>query len=720
MLPPVKRLVWFEAKQLAMKQEANQVCAQIRLAACYRRMMAYRTYHMTLQASTKCARIFRWRIAAKRMRSLALALVNDRIFRLRFTAAIKIQKNWRCYHWKGVFTSHLKTKSDKERQNREKHRYFLRQKRKRRETELVYRRVLRIRGIISVVSMMLKENNDSYNQDKKVVVETYIPYTKEIFHFTLNETILRDCMEISLLSDGPLSWNEMLHKNALFLLTKRLMVRFVNRRPIIIFRRRSITEPGELVAKRCTIIGGVIVVLFFYRSPNDFVICAYDRVTSTQFRLIVTMSELQNQLEEDSHPQQIKNRDGIEDITSKGVGLLTIPKQDELISWMESKLQIRKDPLTRMLALFLNRPDKEGQLRTRASIVIQCAWRQFVSRKAARYKIKFAFKKVFDRKYRKYYYANKSKNKCQWEKPKLLEPDDLDDPVDRWDVLVDPNHAKYYFNAATGQMSWVTEGEAAQVIQKAYRRRDDAEIIGGKVCFYRAAKALSFIQLTEENFKEDSTKLSHICNYALLCHCIKYDLDDAACFYEEAMRRSPKHPVISRAYGIFTLQSCKIPMDEWFLTACNLFDEAKVNDPNLRMFQPTIENFFRWSVIAEPRNPSALLNFALLHQCVFEDYDKADKLYRRAIAIEPSNSAVVINYRFFDAQRYPGGRYEGNGPSVSAVLRSRISEKRPEWGEWQLMVDEVSPRKEYEYFWYNNVKKVTLFDEPDWNKAQQR
>jgi len=714
MLPSVKRLVWFEAKQLAMKQEANRVCAQIRLAACYRRKVAYQTYCKTVQTASKFARIIRWRIATKRIHALAQSLRNDRRFRLRFTAVIKIQKNWRCYHWKSFFVSHLKAKSDNERQEREKHRYLLKQKKLIRETELVYRRVLRIRCVTLVVSMMLK-GLSCY--EKNIVVDTYVPCTKEVFHFVLNETILRDCMESSLQSDGPLSWNEMLHKDALFLLTKRLMVRFVNRRPIIIFRRRSITEPGELVAKRCTRIGGVVFVLFIYRSPNDFVICAYDRNTSTQFRLVMTLTELQKQLREDSHLQQRKNHhDSIHgNIDSKGVELLTIPKQYKIISWIESKLQVINDPLTRISALVLSKPERKEETRKRASVVIQCAWRQFLSRKVVRSKIKLAFDKVFDRDYCKYYYVHKSKNKCQWGKPRLLEPDDLDDPVDRWEVVFDENGAKYYFNAATGQMSWMTESEAAQIIQRIYRRRDGADIIGGEICLYRAAKALSFIRLTQENFKKDSTELSHICNYALLCHCLQYDFNAAKYLYEEAIRRSPKHPIISRAYGIFILQSCQMPRDESFQKACRLFDEATLNDANLNMFQPTIENFFQWSVIANPRNSLVLLNFALLHQCVFEEYDKADKLYRRAIAIEPSNSLIAMNYKLFDAQRYPGGRYEGKGPSVSAVLRSHISEKRSEWGEWQLMVDEASPRREFQHFWYNSLKKVTLFDEPDWN-----
>ena len=86
--------------------------------------------------------------------------------------------------------------------------------------------------------------------------------------------------------------------------------------------------------------------------------------------------------------------------------------------------------------------------------------------------------------------------------------------------------------------------------------------------------------------------------------------------------------------------------------ALALFREAEIGDPTARMFRLAIQNCFLWAVVVHPRNPLALLNSALLHQYVLKDPGRADKLYRRALAMSKNgpNAAIVRqNYEIFQA-----------------------------------------------------------------------
>jgi tetratricopeptide (TPR) repeat protein len=193
------------------------------------------------------------------------------------------------------------------------------------------------------------------------------------------------------------------------------------------------------------------------------------------------------------------------------------------------------------------------------------------------------------------------------------------------------------------------------------------------------------------------------------------DFDAARPIYERAMKLSPNHPLISRVYAIFLLASRQEPHNITFQTACQLLHDADAADRNQTMIQSAAEIYFRWAVLMNARNPLTLLNYALLHQCVYKNYDHSEKLYRAAMALDPNNTHVVENYRLFNDERYPGGAYESCGPPFSVVQRSNVVEERLDWGEWRKMIDPLCQRKGFEVFWFNRFTKMTQFTEPDWN-----
>ena len=240
-------------------------------------------------------------------------------------------------------------------------------------------------------------------------------------------------------------------------------------------------------------------------------------------------------------------------------------------------------------------------------------------------------------------------------------------------------------------------------------------MLGRKIQLPDIVKAMKFIHGTRAKYEQDPHKLSNAVNFALLVHCLDLDFAKAKPIYEKALQQSPNHPLIARAYGIFLLASRQAPHATCFQTACRLFGEANVVDPPQTKFQSAAEIYFHWAVLVDAKNPLALLNYALLHQCIYRKYDHAEKIYRAALALDQTNTFVLENYRLFIDEQYPGGAYESLGPPFSVVRRSRVTEAQPEWAEWSKMVDQECPKQGMELFWFNRFTKETRFREPNWN-----
>ena len=254
---------------------------------------------------------------------------------------------------------------------------------------------------------------------------------------------------------------------------------------------------------------------------------------------------------------------------------------------------------------------------------------------------------------------------------------------------------------------------AARMVQRRYRSKHESDLLGERLHMRDIVKAMKFIHGARAKYEEEPNKLSNIVNYALLVHCLDRDFSKAKPIYEKALHLSPNHPLISRAYGVFLLASRQIPHATTFQTACRLFHEANVIDPTQARFQSAAEIYFRWAVLVDAKNPLALLNYALLHQCIYRKYDHAEKIYRAALALDPSNDLVLANYHFFLGERYPGGAYEDGGPPFSVLRRSKIIEEREEWAEWIKMIDAECPKTGFEIFWYNRLNKTLSFHAPD-------
>ena len=709
MLPSVNHLIWKEAKHMAVLEEARRLCAQIQISSFVRWVNQRARYLLMVSATTCLTRYCRRYIAIKKKTLLLTLVERDRVRRIQFACAKLCQKVWRGFHRRKLFKAHQVRQKNAEKKQLTQYRSQLQQERKRREHTIVFRKALSIHGEPVIVTIFLKDRHQP-NKNSYLELHTYIPVTQEAFGLSLAEPVLRGYTQHALDNKSQLSWNEMINNRALLLLTDRLICRVLNGRPKILFSRRDITMRGTLISKKTLKSNGDIHILFIHRSPFDIAFRAYAPKASTELRTRISLEQLHDWIrhgeKENCNERQSQN-------------LMLSINQSHLIDWLLQRVTIDHNPNNNKTRLLLQ-CDAEEEKKEIITSKIQSAWRRMVAKRVAQREVRLQFGKIFDRNEGMHCYINIESGIRQWIKPKLLGTDDLDNPPNEWqrtEQYTNAGKVVYYTNPGTGQVSWFSEEQAAQMLQRRVRERQSRDVVGSKLNLAQVARAVKFIQDTEKNFDKCPQKLSHRVNYGLLCHCVLFDFDQARVLYKDTIQKSPSHPIIARAYGIFILLTSKDHRSRSFLRAHLLFKEAAVSDPNNKMFQTAIENFFHWGVLANPNHPMALLNYALMHQCVLADYNRAEKLYRRALAVDPNNQMITENFRLFNQQRYPGGAYVSKGPPQSAVQRSKVIQDALGSGEWKKMVDPLCPNEEYKYFYYNANSKLSQFKEPDWNPS---
>jgi Tfp pilus assembly protein PilF len=584
-------------------------------------------------------------------------------------------------------------------------------------------------------------------QGIKLQINTYVPEIKYTYTFLLNEHEVRESVEKIVDRQGPLSWSEMIKKDVLVQIGSRLIAKILCDHPIIIFCKRDIAEKGHLISRQTLHHNVNLFILSIYRSRFDIVIRVYEPETCDLVRTKIDMDLLSEWLHED---QKMRSKDSLSALKFCDLArlkndqkanneqsnikfsipeLLQIDRQQDLVKWLSKRIQVIKvDGRTRNKIVLQFEAEVEHMQRVARKF--QSLWRGKYAKKRARKQVHEQFEKHRDWESKNFFYVNTKTGTKQWNKPYLLqEEEDIVDPPDEWrqeiyhDSETDET-SKYYFNPLTGQSSWLSENDAATFVQRKFRDRQTKLIMPSSMSFLETAKIVKMIKDTETKYQQCPSKLSNIVNFALLCQCIRFDIDEARTHYRDATKKSSCHPVVARAYGIFILSTCTPPLTQSFDKACQLFKQAETKDPDQRMFETTKQFFFSWSLIVNPNHSLALLNYALLHQCILGEYYRAEMIYRRALSIDPTNECLVHNYKLFEDQRYPGGYYADSGVPNTIVKRSKMIEDDPSWGEWKKMTDPFSSKAGFETFWYNEIDETSTFIEPDWKsvwlKRQER
>ena len=708
MLPDVNAMMWRESKAMAIREEARRVCAQIRIASFVRKVLQFVKFTVAKQSAIAISKHIRRFLSRQFVAKILKTLHEDKEYQHRVKYAIVVQKEWRRFFWRNRFLCHQeRVRAERRKQILTTH-AKLKEERERRLASIVYRDVIRIDETLAVVTIYFHDDTQ-LRGDASMQLTVYVVETRRTFSFRLTEKEVRTCLEKALASEGNLSWDEMLRERSLRELPKRLIMRLVRNQPIFIFSRTHIVEKGILVDKRIVRTNGEMFILSTFRSPHDFVFSTYQPSKRQHMRTKLTVPKLIEWIHETKEDDD------------RQMSILHPKRQDDLIEWLVKRVLIRKNPLEDEMMILLQFEAEEERVLNLVTKV-QAQWRRLRSFRRAKNETLQQYEKIFDRENQMYVYRNMLTDHRQKDKPKLLGEDELENPQDEWrkEKAYDASTGQtvhYYANYATGQSSWLSEEEAARLVQRRYRAKHESDLIGRKMTFLDVVKAMKFIKGARAKYEQDPSKLSNIVNYAMLTHCLDLDFDAARPIYEKAMKLSPSHPLISRVYAIFLLASRQTPHDITFRNVCQLLEDADMADRKQTMMSSAAEIFFRWAVLGDARNPLTLLNYALLHQCVYKNYDRAEKLYRAALAIDPSNTLVAENYRHFVDECYPSGVYESIGPLFSVVQRSNVVEERLDWAEWRKMVDPLCPKKGFEIFWFNRFSKATRweFNEPDWN-----
>ena len=745
MLPTVNFMAWTDAKEMAVVVEGKRLCAQIRIASCFRKILQRRRFLKLQNAVSSISKYYRRRIALRRKKNVLTALQYDRQMRIRYLCALICQKTWRRYNNQLNLLEYKREKRSRAIHQMKDYQLQMNKKRKLRKNMIVYKRIKQIQETFALIIMMLQDNR-SFGKNCVLEIVIYLPRTQTTFTFNLEEKILRDCMEEALGCRGPLSWNEMLLSSSLNLLTHRLMLRFINRRPIVLLSKRTINERGRLISKRSASFSSGIFVISIFRSHDDFVLCAYNPKTCDVFRTSITVAKLFDWLQKEvcnkkriipqnkKTPQTkffhtnttmsySKSSDHLD--IKESQRLLEKENEKELTSWLMKRTNVVVDSSSSMCAKLVLEYEAEEAKMEKISSKIQSLWRSKLQVRFARKKVREQFEKAYSREEKQFYYVNKKTGIAQWEKPYLLGNDDLDPPKDEWRKeektgIGAEEVITFFRNLATGQTSSLSEEDAAKMMQRKFRERQSNILLDFKASLAAVANAVKFIKSTESNYAKNPQKLSYQFNFALLCYCIEFDIPKARLLFEAVYLKSPAHPVIARTYGIFILATCKPPRKKCFEIACRSFHEAEIVDPGHKMFQTAFENFFHWSVISNPTNPFAILNYALVFQCIYSDMEKTERLYRKALAEDPTNTCVQQNFELFEEERYPGGVYDSGAPSSSVLRRSEnVNDDkclRQKWGEWIRKKDPFCTKPVFQYFWYNNLTKKAQYREPDWKR----
>lgn len=713
MLPDVNRMMWKEAKAMAIDLETKRVCAQIRIATLVRKQQQNARYVIARNAVVVMEKYVRKFLARILFASLIKVRNDDLGFKLQTKCSIQIQKSWRRYFWRNRFIDIQEQRIAEERHKIETIRSRLKAQRDRVEASIVYRDVIRVDSTIAAITLFFHDDS-SFKENVVMMMKVYVPATKETFVFSLGENTIRECLENTLDSPGHLSWDEMLKVEALKELPKRLMLRLVRGRPIFLFSRRNIVEKGTLLRKVALLAAGDIFILSLFRSPCKISFVTYQPSTRKSMKTKLSNAKLSKWLQESAPPPGYQP-DPADTAADGMLHLLKADQQNELLDWLVKRVVIREHPTESNSMQLLLQFEAEEERVLKLVTKVQSQWRRKRTQRQAKEETLAQYEKIYNREYNMYAYRNVVTDERQWEKPRLLGSDDLNNPIDEWREVKTGDGRTYYVNYGTGQSSWLSEADAARLVQRRYRSKHEADLLGAKIQFADIVKAMKFIHVARSKYEQEPDKLSNLVNYAMLRHCLDLDFEGAKPIYEKAFKLSPNHPLISRAYGIFLLASCQPSQAMSLQTAIRLFHEADVSDPHQRMIRSAAEIYFRWSVLGNANNPLALLNYALLHQCIYKQYEHAEKIYRAALAIDATNKYVTDNYSLFLLERYPGGAFESIGPSLSVLKRSEIIEERHEWAEWSRLVDSQCPKPGYEMYWYNKFTKTTRFIEPDWD-----
>ncbi|EQC29488.1 hypothetical protein SDRG_12736 [Saprolegnia diclina VS20] len=257
----------------------------------------------------------------------------------------------------------------------------------------------------------------------------------------------------------------------------------------------------------------------------------------------------------------------------------------------------------------------------------------------------------------------------------------FDSPTDEWLAQFDATSGRvYYYNPARGWSTWWSQDNAVRALQRLVRRRRFQNAVG-RVSLPLLVQALSF-HTNVPLFT--STLPLHEQQRCALHALASLELDQAYRYLEAILHVAQGDVVASVALALLLLLSGRKPQSKNRQRALRLLQMAKQRDVLLRDVTPLEDACFRWRVIADPTNALALGLYALFQQHIHSDLDRAETLFRRALAVDALNEPLLHEYNALQHERSPTGVYATVGPSKHRLPRSVVLARA---GSWEQLRD---------------------------------
>ncbi|ETV80390.1 hypothetical protein H257_06699 [Aphanomyces astaci] len=355
-----------------------------------------------------------------------------------------------------------------------------------------------------------------------------------------------------------------------------------------------------------------------------------------------------------------------------------------------------------------SRPSYSIERRFEAATRLQAIWLGYRTRQYVAHLLQGNFAISYDRAAGHLWYQSRTTNHCFKSAPlghilRVTYPP----PSDTWLPQNDSQGRVYYFNPSRGLSSWFNLETATRKVQRVFRHRRHAAI--GGLTMQHLARAVAFHHFNEDQTsKMSSSRLSptDMERLALHHHTITHDFNKAIALYDQLLQSHPRHEVVaSTCLAMLLIATGRAPLKKNAARAVALLQTARKLDGSLHNVVSLELACFRWAVLVTPNDAMAMAMYAVFAEEVLNDIDKAELLYRRALALDPGHAVTVDNYANLVKERTPHGRYAAAGPGRVAHQRAYVVDTV---GQWQQLRDSQTNTT----FWHNHSTKQLQWDAP--------
>lgn len=656
-----KRIKWTEAKRLAVVVEAKRQCA------------------------------------AKFIQKFVRGSIARKNYKIQRMATIRLQAHFKSCHNRNQFLE----KIARVRRTRQVKQDEARSLRESRSKSRIYAHARLITGVLNIVTIFK-------HMKGSILIQCYRPTDceKNTFTLTLDEIRLtvEEATNISNYTD-----EELYQARSLEFVLERIQYRKRGAEPMMVLGRKPVKENGTRLLRQGVYVMAsdntkVLHIVTVTEARGEYSFHAYNPTNGVIKSVVLSRKNLHAWFHYDPEADSVIPP------------LLRPARVADLMQYLVKRLILCKAcGLSTHLAMhrrgddvLMLECDVQEQREYQMACRIQGLFRQRKAYNLIVVMIHRMYRKQWDPESHRWYYVRFDTGEVSWTKPRLLGSKDLPDPPDKWEACHGADGSVYYYHPLTGRTAWLSEDEAATRVQRLFRKKQGVEF---RMDFPTIVQALSFQRQAELHYQQNPGRLSSIANYALLVHTREHDYVRAKRLYEEALEKAPHSPLLLYAFAILELAMNGYPRRDTFSRAMRRIDEARRTDPKNAKFVTAKQSFFFWSVVSQPQNPDAWLNWAIVKQSIDHDYERAEKFFRKALDLDPTHQSAMDNYKDFLLNRLPGGRFEGGGPGDIARKRSRVVSQD---GEWMEMFDPEASQVEFSKFWFNSVTQQTQWKEPHW------